>query len=114
MVPPINLAISSCQSGRRSIPLAAIFVSVARPMRSAQGDRSIPVRPGKAAAVSRGIRHQRERGRCELRRDLAAVDGRTDMVEPALQVGPYFTADIGPALAEGKILAEIGAARRID
>src|SRR6202140_3363499 len=36
------------------------------------------------------------------------------MIETALEGGPDFTADIGPALAESEILAEIGSALRID
>ena len=36
------------------------------------------------------------------------------MIEPALQIRPDLAADIGPAFAEGEILAEIGAGRGID
>jgi hypothetical protein len=31
------------------------------------------------------------------------------MIETALKIGPDFAADVGPAFAEGKILAEIDA-----
>jgi len=41
-------------------------------------------------------------------------DGRTDMVEAAPEISPDFAADIGPALAEGEILAEISPGLRID
>src|SRR5476651_1521577 len=36
------------------------------------------------------------------------------MIETALEVGPYFAANIGPAFAEGEVFAEIGSAARID
>ena len=36
------------------------------------------------------------------------------MIEVALEIRPDLAADIGPAFAEGKILAEIGSASRID
>src|SRR5437899_819253 len=36
------------------------------------------------------------------------------MVEAALKISPYFAADIGPAFAEGKILAQISPALRVD
>ena len=39
---------------------------------------------------------------------------RADMIEAALEIGPDLAADIGPAFAEGKILAEIGSGLRID
>ncbi len=41
-------------------------------------------------------------------------DGRPDMIEAALKISPDFAADIGPAFAEGKILAQISPALRID
>src|SRR6202012_2176353 len=36
------------------------------------------------------------------------------MIESALEISPDLTANIGPALAEGKVLAEIGAISGID
>ena len=39
---------------------------------------------------------------------------RTDVIEAAIKISPDFAADIRPALAERKILAEIGPGLRID
>ena len=39
---------------------------------------------------------------------------RADMIEAALKISPDFAADIGPAFAERKILAEISSGLRID
>ena len=50
----------------------------------------------------------------QLRRDIAVEDGRADMIEAALKISPDFAADIGPAFAEGKILAQISPALRVD
>ena len=50
----------------------------------------------------------------KLRRDIAAKHRRPDVIEAAFEISPDFAADIGPALAEGEILAEIGPALRID
>jgi hypothetical protein len=36
------------------------------------------------------------------------------MIEPALKIGPDFAADIGPAPAERKILAEVSSGLAID
>src|ERR1700691_1940420 len=99
MVPSSSLAIRVCQSGRRLMPATAIFVSLATPMRSAH-------------SISRRIGGKRRCGK--LRRDIAVIDRRADMIEAALEIGPDFAADIGPAFAERKILAEIGSGRRID
>src|SRR4029450_7525089 len=52
--------------------------------------------------------------RGKLRREIAVEDRRAAMAEAALKVGPDFAADIGPAFAEGKILAQISPAVRID
>src|ERR1700704_1889763 len=64
--------------------------------------------------ISRGVCCSCRYGRGKLRRDIAVEDGRADMVEAALKISPDFAADIGPALAEGEILAEIGPGLRID
>src|SRR5450631_1925592 len=112
MVPSISLAIRDCQSGRRSIPATAIFVSLATPIRSAQSGRADSIGWPEPDSISRRI--DGKRGRGKLRRNIAVIDRRADMIEAALQVGPDFAADIGPAFAEREILAEIGSGRRID
>src|SRR6266851_5335040 len=61
---------------------------------------------------SRGVR--RGCSRCKLRREIAMKHGRTDVIEATFKVSPDFAADIGPAFAERKILAEIGPGVRID
>src|ERR1700737_3941770 len=89
-----------------------MVVSLANPTRSAQGGSVIPV----LSVLSRrsgGIR-RRHCGRGKLRRDVAVKDRRADMIEAALQVGPDFAADIGPAFAEGEILAQIGSGLMVD
>src|SRR3984885_525231 len=112
MVPSITLAIRVCQSGRRLVPATAIFVSLATPIRSAQCGVAISVGRLEADSISRRI--DGKRGCCKLRRDVAVIDRRADMIEAAFEVGPDFAADIGPAFAERKILAEIGSGRRIN
>src|ERR1700723_3007064 len=112
MVPSITLAIRVCQSGRRLIPATAIFVSLATPMRSAQIGRATSIGWLQADFIS--CRIGGKRGRGKLRRDVAVIDRRTDMIEAALEVSPDLAADIGPAFAERKILAEIGSGGRID
>src|SRR6202165_3427096 len=62
---------------------------------------------------SRRIRRRPCR-RGKLRGDIAVKDRWPDMIEAALEIGPDFSADIGPALAERKILAEIGPTLRFD
>src|SRR3984893_17510819 len=62
---------------------------------------------------SRRIRRRPCR-RGKLRGDVAVKDRWPDMIEAALEISPDFSADIGPALAERKILAEIGPTLRID
>ena len=64
----------------------------------------------RTVCISRRI--GRQRGRGELRRDIAVEHRRADMIEPALEIGPDLAADIGPAFAERKILAEIGSGLR--
>ena len=48
------------------------------------------------------------RGR-KLRRDVTVEYRRPDMIEPAFEIGPDLTANVGPALAEREVFAEIGA-----
>src|ERR1700733_9398734 len=79
-------------------------------MCSAQRGRGTTVRG--ESAVSGCI--ARLRRASKLRGDVAPEYRRPDMVEAALKIGPDFTADVGPALAESEILAEICAGRRID
>src|SRR3984957_7182153 len=112
MVPSISLAIRACQSGRRLIPATAIFVSLATPIRSAQVGRANSIDCPEPDSISRRIGGKR--GCCKLRGDIAVIDRRADMIETAFEVSPDFAADIGPAFAERKILAEIGSGRRID
>src|SRR6266481_3824305 len=108
-VPPATFDINSSRNGRRSVPRNAIVVSLANPIRSAQSGSAIPIRSWKSGGIRRSCsRHGK------LRRDIAMKDGRADMIEAALQIGPNFAADIGPAFAEGKILAEISPGLRID
>src|SRR6185312_8110234 len=66
----------------------------------------------RTAASGRGLLHARLR--CELRGDVAVEDGGADMIEPALGIGPDLAADLGPALAEAEVLAEIDAGLRLD
>src|SRR6266851_2956177 len=61
---------------------------------------------------SRGVR--RGGSRCKLRGEIAMKHRPTDVIEATFKVGPDFAADIGPAFAERKILAEIGPGLRID
>src|SRR5713226_1686694 len=61
---------------------------------------------------SRGVR--RGCSRCKLRGEIAMKHGWTDVIEAALEISPDFAADIGPAFAERKILAEISPGLRID
>src|SRR5258708_39850537 len=61
---------------------------------------------------SRGVR--RGGSGCKLRGEIAMKHGWTDVIEAALEISPDFAADIGPAFAERKILAEIGPGARID
>src|ERR1700761_6906961 len=105
MVPSSNLAISPCQRGRRSVPPTCMAASSATPMRSAQ--RAMP-----EPCISRSIGGAHGRG--ELRRDVALKHRRPDMIEPAFEIGPDFSAQIGPALAEREILTEIGPGLGID
>src|ERR1700684_2995999 len=112
MVPSSSLAIRVCQSGRRLIPATAIFVSLATPIRSAHRGWAMSIDWLATDSISRRIGGKR--GCRKLRRDIAVIDRRPDMIEAALEVGPDFAADIGPAFAERKILAEIGSGRRID
>src|SRR5438128_478796 len=56
----------------------------------------------------------RGRRRRELGGHVAVKDGGSDMIEPAVEIGPDLAADIGPAFAEREILAQIGAGGRID
>ena len=58
--------------------------------------------------ASRGVGGGRRRSG-ELRGDVAAKYRRADMIEPAVEIGPDLAADVGPALAEREILAQIGA-----
>src|SRR6266849_5006248 len=109
-VPPATFAINSSRNGRRSVPRNAIAVSLANPIRSALGGSAVPIRSWKSG----GIRRRSCSRRGKLRRDIAMKDGRADMIEAALQIGPDFAADIGPSPAEGKILAEISSGLRID
>src|SRR5580698_3950338 len=110
MLPSSRRAISRRHNGRRSWPASAALVSLARPIYSAQRGRETTVR-GESAASGCIARLRRA---CKLRGDVAPKYRWTDMVEAALKIGPDFTADIGPALAESEIFAEIGAGCRID
>src|ERR1700740_2201896 len=56
-----------------------------------------------------GALRRRSRTRGELRRQVAVKRQRSDMGQPAVEIGPDLAADVGPALAERKILAQIGA-----
>src|SRR6266851_4799993 len=107
-VPPATFDINWSRNGRRSVPRNAIVVSLANPIRSAQSGSAIPVCSNKSGGIRRSCRG------CELRRDIAVKDGRADVIEAALQIGPDLAADIGPAFAEGKVLAEVSPGLRID
>src|ERR1700760_1135232 len=102
MVPSSNRAIRRRHNGRRSCPASAAFVSLARPMRSAQGGRGTPARC--ESAVSASGRIGLERRACELRGDIAPENRGADMIERTLKIGPDLAADIGPALAEREVL----------
>src|ERR1700761_4758865 len=112
MLPSRSLVTSRRHSGRRSCPASAAFVNLTRPMRSAQPGRATPARCESAASVSGRIGHQRRA--CKLRGDIPPKDRRSDMIETALKIRPDLSTDVGPALAESKILTEIGAGRGID
>src|SRR6201996_2727979 len=105
IVPSTSLWIRACQSGRRSMPPTCRLASSATPIRSAKQAIAAP-------CVSRGIGGAHRRG--ELRRDVTLEHRRPDVIELAFEVGPDLTAEIGPALAERKVLAEIGAGLGID
>src|SRR3984893_7471727 len=62
--------------------------------------------------ISRCIR--RTWSRPELGGDGAVKHRRPDVIETAFEIGPDFTADIGPAFAEREIFAEIGSTLPID
>src|SRR5258705_1186313 len=109
-IPPATFEINSSRNGRRSVPRNAIVVSLANPIRSAQTGSAIPMRSWRSG----GIRRRSCSRRGKLRRDIAVKDGRADMIEPALKIGPDLAADIGPASAEGKILAEVSPGLRVD
>src|SRR5450631_4847234 len=92
-------------------------------MAEAEADRSRAI--GSSAAFNRSVLlniGMTSRGVCcsdrcrrgKLRRDIAVKDRLADMIEAALKISPDFAADIGPAFAEGEILAEIGPGLRID
>src|ERR1700738_559015 len=68
--------------------------------------------PPEAGMNSRDIRSAC--GCSKLRRDIAMKDRRSDMIEATLEVSPDLAADIGPAFAKGKILAEISPGLRVD
>src|ERR1700760_1031361 len=112
MLPSSSRAISRRHNGRRSCPASAARVSRTRPIRSAQRGRGTTDRCERAASISGRIGVER-RAR-ELRGDFATKYRRPDMVEAALKIGPDLAADIGPALAEREILAEIGSGGGID
>src|SRR4030081_1157310 len=86
-----------------------MVVSLAKPTRSAQSGSVISVLPRRSGGIR--SRHCR---RGKLRRDVAVKDRRADMIEAALKVGPDFAPHIGPAFAEGKILAQIGSGFFVD
>src|SRR5438105_5046707 len=53
--------------------------------------------------------------RCsKLRRNISVKHRGADMIETALEISPDLTAHIGPAFAEGEVLAEIGPACVVD
>src|SRR5947209_1767974 len=97
--------------------------SGAKRPRSLLATPSVGRAPGFSAACNRGVANDMAaisgRVSCgwsgrELRSNIAVEDGGTDMVEAAVEIGPDLAAKIGPALAECKILAEIGAGHGID
>src|ERR1700731_2159807 len=92
-------------------------------MAAAEPDRSRAI--GSPAAFNRGVVFNVgmiSRGVCcsygcrrgKLRRDIAVKYRRADMIEAALKISPDFAADIGPAFAEGKILAEVSPGLGVD
>src|SRR6476660_7605404 len=86
-----------------------MVVSLAKPTRSAQSGSVISVLSRRSGGIRR-----RHCGRGKLRGDVAVKDRRADMIEAALKVGPDLAPHIGPALAEGKILAQVGSGLLVD
>src|SRR5260370_23764635 len=107
-VPPATFDINSSRSGRRSVPRNAIVVSLANPIRSAHGGSANPIRSWKSRGICRPCR------RGKLRGDIAAKDRGADMIEAAFEISPDFAANIGPALAKCKILAQVSPGLRVD
>src|SRR6266481_10166255 len=107
-VPSATFDINSSRSGRRSVPRNAIVVSLANPIRSAHSGSTIAIRSRTSGCICRPCR------RGKLRRDITVENGWPNVIEAALEISPDFAADIGPAFAEGKILAQISPALRVD
>ena len=79
--------------------------------RSAQSGRATPTDASAAASHAASVVSA---GAANCDETSPWKTDRADMIEAALDIGPDFTADIAPAFAERKILAEISAGCRID